>query len=115
MVEGRPADLVQSVSRALRILETLGDSPGGLSAKQVAHRCVLPLPTTYHLLRTLCYERYLVHRPEGTYVLGLEIAHRFRDLVASMHRPPNLHEVLRHLTEVTGHTASFAQIIEGRS
>ncbi len=31
-----------------------------------------------------------------------------------MQRPPNSHEVLRHLTEVTGHTASFAQIIDGR-
>jgi DNA-binding IclR family transcriptional regulator len=113
-MEGRPADLIQTVSRAFRILEKLGDNPGGLSAKQAAHRCGIALPTTYHLLRTLSYERYVVRRPEGTYVLGLEVADRFRDLLASMQRPPNIHEVLRHLTEVTGHTASFAQIIDGR-
>jgi DNA-binding IclR family transcriptional regulator len=107
MVERRPTDLIQSVSRAFRILNELGDNPGGLSAKQVAHRCGIALPTTYHLLRTLSYEHYVARRPEGTYVLGLEIASRFRDLLASMQRPPNIHEVLRHLT------ASFAQIIDG--
>ena len=114
MVEKKPSDLIESVSRAFRILEKLGDSPGGLSAKQVSRRCGIALPTTYHLLRTLCYERYVVRRPEGTYLLGLEIASRFRELVASMQRPPNIHELLRHLTEVTGHTAAFAQIIDGR-
>ena len=44
----------------------------------------------------------------------MEIASRFRDLVASMHRPPQVHEVLRQLAEVTGHTAYFAQLVDGR-
>ena len=39
MVEEKPSDLIESVSRAFRILEKLGDSPGGLSANQVARRC----------------------------------------------------------------------------
>lgn len=100
--EGRPTDLIQSVSRAFRILEEVGDTPGGLHAKEIAHRCGIALPTTYHLLRTLCYEGYVVRRSDGRYALGLKIARRFRHLVASMERPPNVHEVSRHLSEVTG-------------
>ena len=113
MMSGRPTDLIQSVSRALRILEEVGDSPEGLNAKQIAHRCDIALPTTYHLVRTLAYEGYLVRRSNGVYALGMEIASRFRDLVASLNRPPQVHEVLRQLAEVTGHTAYFAQLVDG--
>ena len=73
--------------------------PEGLNAKQIAHRCDIALPTTYHLVRTLAYEGYLVRRSNGQYGLGMEIASRFRDLVASLHRPPQIHEVLRQLAE----------------
>ena len=114
MLSGRPTDLIQSVSRALRILEEVGDCAEGLNAKQIAHRCDIALPTTYHLVRTLTYEGYLVRRSNGQYGLGMEIASRFRDLLASMQRPPNIHEVLRQLAEVTGHTAYFAQLVDGR-
>ena len=114
MLSGRPTDLIQSVSRALRILEEVGESPGGLNAKQIALQCELALPTTYHLVRTLAYEGYLVRRPNGNYGLGLEIASRFRDLVASMERPPQVHDVLKALSETTGHTAYFAQLVDGR-
>ena len=113
MFGGRPTDLIQSVSRALRILEVVGDHPAGLNAKQIAQQCNLALPTAYHLLRTLCYEGYAVRRPNGQYGLGLKVADRFRDLVASMERPPQVHDVLRALAETTGHTAYFAQVMEG--
>ena len=113
MLSGRPTDLIQSVSRALRILEEVGDSPEGLNTKQIAHRCEIALPTTYHLVRTLAYEGYLVRRSNGVYALGMEIASRFRDLLASLDRPPQVHDVLRQLAEVTGHTAYFAQLVDG--
>jgi DNA-binding IclR family transcriptional regulator len=114
MLSGRPTDLIQSVSRALRILEEVGESPGGLNAKQIALRCELALPTTYHLVRTLTYEGYLVRRANGNYGLGLEIASRFRDLLASMGRPPHVHDVLKQLSKTTGHSAYFAQLVDGR-
>jgi DNA-binding IclR family transcriptional regulator len=114
MLSGRPTDLIQSVSRALRILEVVGDNPGGLNAKQIARRCEIALPTVYHLVRTLTYEGYLVRRSNGQYGLGLEIASRFRDLLASMERPPHVHDVLKQLSETTGHTAYFAQLVDGR-
>ncbi|CCA56990.1 Transcriptional regulator, IclR family [Streptomyces venezuelae ATCC 10712] len=41
----------------------------GAPAKQLARETGLPLPTTYHLLRTLTHEGYLV-REKGVFVLG---------------------------------------------
>jgi DNA-binding IclR family transcriptional regulator len=110
----RPSDLIQSVSRALRILEVVGAAPGGISPKAVARRCGLQLSTTYHLMRTLRYEGYLFRRQDGDYVLGLEIADRFRDLVGALSRPPEVEAVLRALAGRTAHSAYLARFAAGR-
>jgi IclR family acetate operon transcriptional repressor len=65
----REPTLIGSVQRALRLLEAVGASGSGATAKQLARAADLPLPTTYHLLRTLTHEGYLV-RVEGVYIHG---------------------------------------------
>lgn len=109
-----PSDLIQSVSRALRILEVVGQEPAGLNPKTIARRAGLKLATTYHLLRTLAYEGYLVRDGQGDYSLGLEIADRFADLRASLGRPPQVTAVLRDLAERTGHSAYLARFVDDR-
>ena len=113
-VTKRPSDLIQSVSRALHILEVVGQAPDGLSPKAVARRCGLRLPTTYHLMRTLAYEGYLSRLASGDYVVGLEIADRFRDLMSCLARPPQADLVLRRIAETTGRSAYLARFVEGR-
>ncbi len=61
--------LIGSVQRALRLLEAVGAHADGAPAKQLAREAGLPLPTTYHLLRTLTHEGYL-RRENGVFVLG---------------------------------------------
>ena len=90
-----PSDLIRSVSRALRVLESVGRAPRGLTVKQIARRCELTVATTYHLVRTLAYEGYVIRREDGTYVVGLEIADRYRELVSAFRGPPAVGEVLR--------------------
>lgn len=98
--EKEPSDLIRSVSRAFRILEEVGAAPEGLHDKQIAHRAHLSVATTYHLVRTLRYEGYLIRRDSGRYVLGLEIASRFRDLIKTFGHSPPMHAVLSHLTRL---------------
>ncbi|WUQ05773.1 helix-turn-helix domain-containing protein [Streptomyces sp. NBC_00250] len=57
------------MQRALRLLEAVSSHGEGAPAKQLARETGLPLPTTYHLLRTLTHEGYLV-REKGVFVLG---------------------------------------------
>jgi DNA-binding IclR family transcriptional regulator len=109
-----PSDLVRSVSRALRLLEEIGDHPDGISAKRLASRCEMKLATVYHLLRTLRYEGYLERRPSGDYVLGLAIAERFRSLVSALANPPPVPAVMRRLAGATGHSTYLARFVEGR-
>jgi DNA-binding IclR family transcriptional regulator len=109
-----PSDLVQSVSRAFRILEEVGASPAPIPVKALARRCHLNLSTAYHLVRTLTYEGYLVRTRDGRYVLGSSVARRFHDLLASFDQPPEVHEVLRHLSAMTRRTAYLGRFVSGR-
>jgi DNA-binding IclR family transcriptional regulator len=61
--------LIGSVQRALRLLEAVGAHRDGAPAKQLAREAGLPLPTAYHLLRTLTHEGYL-RRANGVFLFG---------------------------------------------
>jgi IclR family transcriptional regulator, acetate operon repressor len=65
--------LIQSVQRALRIMEIVGEHDGRARAKQIARAAGLPLATTYHLLRTCTHEGWLQRLDDGSYVLGHRI------------------------------------------
>jgi IclR family acetate operon transcriptional repressor len=65
--------LIQSVQRALRLLEVLAEHGGRAHAKELARGAGLPLATTYHLLRTCAHEGWLQRLDDGSYVLGHRI------------------------------------------
>ena len=69
---GRPT-FIQSVQRALRLLEVLAEHDGRARAKELARASGLPLATTYHLLRTCAHEGWLQRLDDGSYVLGHRI------------------------------------------
>lgn len=61
--------LVRSLQRGLQIINLVA-AEGPVHAKLVARTVKLPLPTAYHLLRTLVHDDYLVRLDDGRYVLG---------------------------------------------
>src|SRR5258705_12783851 len=83
-----PTDLIQSVSRALRILEEVARSPRPLPVKVIARRCRLNVSTAYHLTRTLCYEGYLVRQADGGDIIGSPGAAPLPQGHGSLRRPP---------------------------
>ncbi|MFJ7203487.1 helix-turn-helix domain-containing protein [Streptomyces sp. NPDC098789] len=60
--------LICSVQRALRLVEAMY-AEGGATAKRLARITGIPLPTVYHLLRTLTHEGY-VRREGGAFRLA---------------------------------------------
>jgi DNA-binding IclR family transcriptional regulator len=72
-VTPRPT-LIGSVQRALVLLNEVGAADRPLPAKTLARRAGQPLPTTYHLLRTLVHEGYLRRVDGAGYVLGDQVA-----------------------------------------
>lgn len=112
--QAEPSDLIRSVSRAFQVLEAVGQSPRGLTVKQIARRCDLTVATTYHLVRTLAYEGYVMRREDGTYIVGLEVADRFRELVQACRGPQQVQDVLRRAATDTGFTHMIGRIINNR-
>jgi DNA-binding IclR family transcriptional regulator len=111
---GEPSDLIRSVSRALRVLEAVGQTPRGLTVKQIARRCDLTTATTYHLIRTLAYEGYVARREDGTYIVGLEIADRFRELTVAFRGPASVVEALRHASAASGYSHYLGTFLSGQ-
>ncbi|MER6753469.1 helix-turn-helix domain-containing protein [Micromonospora echinofusca] len=109
-----PSDLIRSVSRALRVLESVGRAPKGLTVKQIARRCELTVATTYHLVRTLAYEGYVIRREDGTYIVGLEVADRYRELVTAFRGPPSVGESLRRAAVDTGYSHYLGRFVGGQ-
>ena len=109
-----PSDLIRSVSRALRVLEAVGRAPKGLTVKQIARRCELTVATTYHLVRTLAYEGYVIRREDGTYIVGLEVADRYRELVTAFRGPPAVGETLRRAAVDTGYSHYLGRFVGGQ-
>ncbi|KXK62620.1 IclR family transcriptional regulator [Micromonospora rosaria] len=109
-----PSDLIRSVSRALRVLEAVGRAPRGLTVKQIARRCELTVATTYHLVRTLAYEGYVIRREDGTYIVGLEVADRYRELVTAFRGPPVVGECLRRAALDSGYSHYLGRFVGGQ-
>jgi len=108
-----PDDFVQSVGRAMRVLEVVSTHPG-LPVKAIARRCSLNISTTYHLVRTLAYTGYLVRLADGTYATGDAVARRYHELVGCLDRPPDAVVVLRQLAERVGLSAYLGLLRDQR-
>jgi len=108
---GRPEDFVQSVGRAMRVLEVVARRPD-LPVKTIARLCALNISTTYHLLRTLSSEGYVRRRTDGTYSLGDAVARRFHDLMASLERPRDASPVLLGLAGRAAGLTSYLTLLK---
>lgn len=69
MVENKPGG-VQSVTRALDILEAIDAAGGELALIEIAAASGLPTPTIHRLVRTLVDRGYLRQLPDRRYALG---------------------------------------------
>ncbi|MEU3603919.1 helix-turn-helix domain-containing protein [Streptomyces sp. NPDC035033] len=103
--------LIGSVQRALRLLEAVASHADGAPAKQLARETGLPLPTTYHLLRTLTHEGYLL-RDKGAFYLG-EAATRLAGGGAVQNRRIKIEDSLAHWRDALGVPVYFALYRDG--
>ncbi|MCX5227393.1 helix-turn-helix domain-containing protein [Streptomyces sp. NBC_00233] len=99
------------MQRALRLLEAVSSHAEGAPAKQLARETGLPLPTTYHLLRTLTHEGYLV-REKGVFVLG-DAAVRLAGGGAVQNRRIKIEDSLARWRDAIGVPVYFALYREG--
>ncbi|GBG55327.1 IclR family transcriptional regulator [Sporomusaceae bacterium FL31] len=103
---------VQSLHRALNILEAVGRSETPLSLKQLTAITGLPKPTVYRLLRNLEDRNYVTCDNSGKYRLGLQVLSLSRwaeqDFEVKLIARPHL-AFLSELSKETVHLAILEQ------
>jgi len=70
---GREGGGVQSVHRALDLLEVVDARGGALRINEIAVAAGVPLPTAHRLLRTLVDRGYMRQTPDRRYALGFRL------------------------------------------
>jgi IclR family acetate operon transcriptional repressor len=101
-----PGDGVQSVHRALELVEIVAAHGGHLAIGEIADACDIPLPTVHRLLRTLVDRGYMRQLPNRRYALGFRLV-PLGATAASM-VGADTDRVLAGLVDALGETANLA-------
>jgi IclR family acetate operon transcriptional repressor len=122
-VEGHPArkpapattgerGSVQSVDRALTLLETLAQSAGGTPLTELAARVRLNISTCHHLLATLVKWGYVAKAPGRRYALGARGLHLGQAFLKQVDLPRRAQPFIERISEDTGETVHVA-VLQG--
>ena len=104
---------VQSVHRAIDVLEALAAAGGTASLGDLAAACGLPAPTLHRLAATLADRGYLRRMPDRRYSLGSRLVSLGADAHALL--GGRALPVLRALAGQTGESANLAVLTQGRA
>jgi IclR family acetate operon transcriptional repressor len=102
----RTGDGVQSVHRALDLLEIVASRGGHLTIGEIATASEVPLPTVHRLLRTLVDRGYMRQMPNRRYALGFRLVPL--GATASSMVGADTERVLAGLVDALGETANLA-------
>jgi len=97
---------VQSLHRALDLVELVAARGGHLTLVEIATATGLPLPTTHRLLRTLVDRGYMRQMPNRRYALGFRLVPL--GAAASSMVGADTEGVLSRLVDALGETANLA-------
>ena len=100
----------QTLSRGLRVLETLAETSEEQTASELSRAVGLPRPVLYRLLATMVAHRLVRRGPQGGYVVALGVLELGRHVLPALGM--DAHAVLRQLAEESGAAAHLA-VAEG--
>jgi DNA-binding IclR family transcriptional regulator len=110
---GHEANLIQSVLKALNIMECLAAAAQPLSAQEVARRCSMSRPTAYRHLTTLLTRNYVATtQDDGHYQLGARVLNLSKSFLERLDLPELAKPDMRELSRVSGETVHLA-VLDG--
>jgi IclR family acetate operon transcriptional repressor len=96
---------IQSVDRALTLLELIGELGGETTLSQLAERSMLNMSTCHHLLATLIGRGFVAKSPgRRTYVLGPRILHLSQICLRQVDLPQRALPFVDRINAATGET-----------
>ena len=110
MAEPAQSTGVQSVTRALDLLEVVAAAGGRMAISEIATTAGLPLPTIHRLVRTLVDRGYMRQLPDRRYALGsrlIPLGEAAGAMLGTWARP-----VLERIVDELGESANLA-VLDG--
>ena len=105
---------IQSVDRAIRLLEAIAEAGGECSLTELSQRTQLNISTCHHLLSTLVHRGYVAKVPvRRTYALGARILF-LSNACLTVDLPARAAPLLAQINEKTGETVHLA-VLQGDS
>ena len=106
---------VQSIDRALSILEAVSESGDGITVAELTRRLGLPFSTVHRLTSHLAYRGYLEHDPlTRRYTLGMKVLLLRGRLLRTARLEDRGYPALRQLARLTGETSHLAVLHDGQ-
>ncbi len=105
---------VQSVDRALTLLEILARSTGGMALSELAASARLNVSTCHHLLATLVKWGYVAKAPGRRYALGARGLHLGQAFLKQVDLPRRAQPLVERISADTGETVHLA-VLQGDS
>jgi len=101
----KPQNLVQTIERVSQILDILGQSPQGISIRELSTKINLPKGTIHRLLSSLLYFGYVRQDPKTrNYFLGFKLVELGNLLLGQLDLRKEAEPFLRDLAEGTKET-----------
>jgi DNA-binding IclR family transcriptional regulator len=105
----------QSVLKALKILDTLGESDQGISLSELANTLGFPTSTAHRLLKTLESQGYVEKDSiTGRYAIGSKVLYLQIAGTNRLRLVKSAFPHLRALTRITDETANLSTLSDGR-
>jgi IclR family acetate operon transcriptional repressor len=106
-----PSDVIQSAARALEIVDSLAAHVDAVTARELATKLGIKLPTVYHLLNTLTHSGYAEKVGTGYLLSGDKISHLYASFMRSLRVEPAVVSAVQRLAGRTRETVYAARLI----
>mgnify|MGYP001003736856 CR=1 FL=1 len=107
---------IQSVNRALELLEAIAELGRPVRLKELSERCNLNMATCYHILNTLVKRGWIVINPlTKEYRLGLTVLRFSEAILNDLTINNRLRDYLSELAEKTGTTVNLVMFEEDQA
>ena len=104
---------IQSVDRAIRLLEAIAEAGGECSLTELSQRTQLNISTCHHLLSTLVHRGYVAKVPvRRSYALGARILYLSNACLRQVDLPARAVPFIEKINERTGETVHLA-VLQG--
>jgi DNA-binding IclR family transcriptional regulator len=114
LTRSKPNNLVQTIERTSSILDILGQSPQGISIRDLSEKIKLPKGTTHRLISSLAYFGYARQDPKTrNYFLGLRLMELGNLLLSQLDLRKEAEPFLYDLAERTKETVHMVFLDRG--